>query len=114
MGGVRGQSQASANGVALPALVPSEACGPSRVLEGSLRLSADGRFEMRFDRVEADGQPDWSGDHGVYQLTGDELRFSSEAWGDQFEGEIDEGVVYLDWDLCNDGLGAELELAFAR
>jgi hypothetical protein len=84
------------------------------VLHGNLRLSADGRFEMRFDRIEQNGQPDWTGDHGSWQQAGDELRFASEAWGDEFEGEFWDGVLYLDYDLCSDGLGAELELAFAR
>jgi hypothetical protein len=103
-----------ANGSALPAVVHSAACGPSQMLHGNLRLSADGRFEMRFDWIEQNGEPDWTGDHGRYAQAGEDLWFSSEAWGDQFEGEIAGGVLYLYYDLCSDGLGAELELAFAR
>ncbi|HEX6107390.1 MAG TPA: hypothetical protein VFZ26_17510 [Gemmatimonadales bacterium] len=114
-GGVVGTYQlVGANGAALPAVVQSQACTPFQMLHGNLKLGADGRFEMRFDRIEADGQPDWTGDHGTWQQAGDELRFFSEAWGDQFEGEFWDGVLYLYYDLCSDGLGAELELAFAR
>jgi hypothetical protein len=113
-GGVAGTYElVGANGSGLPALVRSQACGDSQMLDGNLRLTADGRFEMRFDRLEETG-PDWTGDNGTYQQADDELRFSSEAWGDQFEGEIDDGVLILYYDLCNDGLGAELELAFSR
>ena len=114
-GGVAGTYQlVGANGAALPAVVHSAACGPSQVMQGYLKLGADSRFEMRFDWIEADGQPDWVGDRGSYQRDGEDLWFSSEAWGDEFEGEMDDGVVFLYYDLCSDGLGAELELAFAR
>jgi hypothetical protein len=114
-GGVAGTYElVGANGAALPAVVHSAACGPSQMLHGNLRLSANGSFEMRFDWIEQNGEPDWTGDHGSYQQAGEDLWFSSEAWGDQFEGEIDDGVLYLYYDLCSDGLGAELELAFAR
>jgi hypothetical protein len=40
--------------------------------------------------------------------------FTSEAWGGQFEGEVDGGTVWLSWDFCGDTPGADLDLAFER
>lgn len=102
-----------ADGDAVPAVVNSQVCGPSQILGGGLTIRADGRWEMRFDYQDEEG-PDYVGDHGQYQRAGDDLLFTSEAWGDQFEGELDEGLVWIAYDFCNDNLGAELELVWSR
>lgn len=103
-----------ADGGRVPALVTSDICSPTHILQGNLRLGADGWYEMRFDWQNVGGAPDWTGDRGRYQHAGGDLLFSSEAWGDQFEGEIDDGVVYLYFDFCGDGRAGDLELAFVR
>ena len=114
-GGVAGSyGLVGANDEAVPAVVLSNVCPPVQITNGTLQLSGDGQFQMRFDYRDENGQPDWTGDHGTYEHQGGDLLFASEAWGDQFEGEIDDGVLYLWYDFCADGQGAELELAFTR
>ena len=103
-----------ADGAAVPTVVLSDVCDPTQIQSGSLRLTGDGGFEMRFDWQEQGSPPEWTGDHGRYRYDDGDLLFSSEAWGDQFEGEIDDGLLYLYYDFCSDGRPADLSLAFAR
>ncbi|HEY8258313.1 MAG TPA: hypothetical protein VIG08_11725 [Gemmatimonadales bacterium] len=102
-----------ANDEPVPAVITSPICSPTQITNGTLTLGADGRWEMQFNWQGENGQ-DWSGDHGSYQARNGDLLFTSEAWGDQFEGEVDGGLVWLTWDFCNDNLGADLDLAFSR
>ena len=114
-GGVTGSYDlVGANDEPVPAVVLSNVCSPVQITNGQLQLTGDGQFQMRFDYREENGQADWTGDHGSYHRAGDDLLFESEAWGDTFEGEIDDGVVYLWYDFCADGEAGDLELAFTR
>src|SRR5262249_37223736 len=102
-----------ANETAVPTVVMSPVCTPTQITNGVLNLEADGTFQMKFNYVKEDGA-DYAGNHGRYKVTDDGLVFSSEDWGDQFEGGIDDGVLWIQWDFCSDNMGAELELDFQR
>jgi hypothetical protein len=101
------------NNQAVPAVVTSDACSPVQIQDGDMTLGADGRYEMEIDWEDENGQ-NWSGDHGRYQQTNGALVFSSEAWGDQFNGDVEDGVLSIHWDFCADNHGAEMGLAFSR
>jgi len=47
-------------------------------------------------------------------LQGNQLQFTSEAWGDQFEGQVGGGLLQLTWDFCSDNQGPELQLTFSN
>ena len=102
-----------ANDAPVPTVVTSNVCSPAQIQGGSMRLGTDGRFELRFDWQDESGQQ-YTGDHGRYQQAGDELHFVSEAWDDEFEGEVDDGLVWIYYDFCADNQGEDLDLAWAR
>jgi hypothetical protein len=102
-----------ANNEAVPTVVTNPVCSPAQIERGDLSLTANGTYEMQFNYQNQDGE-DWAGDHGSYTVQDDEIVFTSEAWGDQFEGIVEGRQVWLTWDFCNDGQGPELELAFSR
>ena len=99
---------------ALPAVVESAGCSPIQVVNGGMTLNTDGSFLMQFNWNNTDGEPRFTSDHGRYRNTNNGLQFSSDAWGDQFQGEVDGDVVSLHWDFCQDTPGAEMGLAFSR
>ena len=103
----------SANDGALPATYTSNICDPALFTGGSLTLHSNGSFEMSVSYTNDDGGNDGFQDHGSYRRNGDQLQFESEAWGDEFEGELDGGLVWTYYDFCNDNQGADLDLAFA-
>ena len=103
-----------ANDAAVPATVESNGCSPIQILSGGMTLGADGRWQMQFNWQNTNGEPKFTGDHGRYRLADVQLAFTSEAWGDQFEGEVDGGVVWLYYDFCGDTPGEDLDLAFSR
>lgn len=104
----------SANDAALPALYTAQNCDPARFTGGSLTLHNNGTFEMDVSYVNAANGADGFQDHGSYRRQGDQLLFSSDAWGDQFEGELDGGLVWTYYDFCGGAPGADLDLAFAQ
>lgn len=99
---------------AVPAVVNSAVCGQSQVLSGGMTLYTDGTWQMQFNWQDDDGSPRFTSDHGRYDQANNGLLFSSEAWGDQFEGEVDGGLMWVYYDFCNDNQGADLSLAFSR
>ena len=103
-----------ANDEAVPAVVLSNVCPPVQITNGTLQLNGGGQFQLRFDYRDENGEADWTGDHGTFTIAGEDLFFESEAWGDSFEGEFDDGAVYLWYDFCADGQAGDLELAFSR
>ena len=103
-----------ANDEAVPAVVTSDACAQVEILNGGITLNADGRWQMQFNWQDANGETKFTGDHGRFQRQGDEVLFSSEAWGDQFEGEMDEGLLWIAYDFCSIDAAGDLELAFSR
>jgi hypothetical protein len=113
-GGTGTYALIGANDDPVPAIVLSNVCPAVRIENGRLQLGGDGTFQMRFDYVDETGAADWTGDHGSYDRDGDDLTFESEAWGDTFEGEVDDGVIYVWYDFCGDGEAGDLELAFSR
>jgi hypothetical protein len=102
------------NDAALPAPFTSNICPPAQFINGSMTLSANGTFQMAVSYVNEQNAPDGFQDHGRFQQHDDQLVFVSEAWGDQFEGELDGRVVVAHYDFCNDNQGADLDLAFAH
>lgn len=102
-----------AGGNAVPTVINSPVCGPSEIDNGGLTLSADGTYQMQFNWRDENGAQ-FAGDHGRYHVGGNGLQFTSEAWGDQFEGGTDGGTVWLTWDFCADNQGPELDLAFSK
>lgn len=105
---------AGANDEALPATVSTNECSPVQILNGGMRLSQDGTFEMQFNWTSTLGEAKFTSDHGHYRTDGDQFEFSSDAWGDKFEGEMDEGLLWIDYEFCTDTPGQELELAFSQ
>jgi hypothetical protein len=102
-----------ANDGEIPTTVTWNGCSPIQVQNGGITLNADGHWQMQFNWQDQNGQPQYTGDHGRFQVADGQLQFSSEAWGDHFEGEIDDGVVWLYYDFCGDDPGEDLDLAFA-
>jgi hypothetical protein len=88
--------------------------GTASFQSGSLRLSQDDQWEMtiNYDNLEQNQSLQLE-DHGQYGRQGDDLSFASEAFGDHFEGGVDEGFVYLIYDFDGDG-EYETEFTFER
>jgi len=103
-----------ANDHDLPAMFTSDVCAPAQITGGGIRLGADGTFQMAVAYVDNQGVQGGFQDHGRYRRQDDQLVFTSEAWGDSFEGELDGGLVWADYDFCNDNQGADLWLGFAQ
>lgn len=103
-----------ANDEDLPATFTSDVCPPAQFTGGGIRLGADGTFQMAISFVNNEGAQDGFQDHGRYRRQGDQLQFTSESWGDSFEGELDGGLVWADYDFCNDNQGADLWLGFGQ
>jgi hypothetical protein len=103
-----------ANDEAVPTMVASNGCSPVQIVNGGMTLSADGTWQMQFNWKDGNGEPKFTGDHGDYRAEGDAMVFESEAWGDQFEGEVDGDLVWLYYDFCEDTPGEDLDLAFTR
>ena len=103
-----------ANNDAVPAVVESNGCSPVQILNGGMTMGADGSWQMQFNWQDGNGAQKFTGDHGHYRLTNTQLQFTSDAWGDQFEGEVDGGTVWLYYDFCADTPGEDLDLAFSQ
>ena len=88
--------------------------GTASFTGGSLRLSQDGQWEMTifYDHLEQDQSLQLE-DYGQYGRQGDDLSFSSEAFGDRIDGGVDGGDVYLVYDFDGDGQ-YETEFTFER
>ena len=52
-------------------------------------------------------------DRGAFQRDGAELHFESAAYGDRFEGEVHDGIVWLYYDWCADG-NHDVDFAFEQ
>jgi hypothetical protein len=102
-----------AGGNAVPTVVNSPVCGPNEISDGGLTLGADGSYEMQFNWRDENGA-DYAADHGRYRVQGNQLQFTSEAWGDEFQGRVAGGLIDLTWDFCSDNQGPELELTFTN
>jgi len=85
----------------LPAGVESDGCSPIQVLNGGMSLNTD-------------GQTRFTSDHDHYRKTNIGLQFSSEARGDQFQGQAEGDPVSVHRDLCGDTPGVEVGLEFSR
>jgi hypothetical protein len=113
-GGLAGDYQLiGANNVTLPATVNSNVCGPALFTQGSLTLHANGTFEMAVKYTNDQGVQDGFQDYGQYHQNGAQVRFTSEAWDDEFQAEFNGAVMITQYDFCSDNQGAELELDFA-
>jgi hypothetical protein len=88
--------------------------GTASFTGGSLRLGQDGQWEMTifYDHLEQDQSLQLE-DYGQYGRQGDDLSFSSEAYGDRIDGGVDDGDVYLVYDFDGDGQ-YETEFTFER
>jgi hypothetical protein len=102
-----------AGGNAVPAVVNLEVCGANEIDSGGLTLDPSGSYEMRFNWQDENGA-NYSADHGRYRVQGARIEFSSEAWGDEFEGQAAGGLLELTWDFCNDDQGPDLRLTFTN
>ena len=102
-----------AGGNTVPAVVNSPICGANEIDNGGLTLGTDGSYEMQFNWQDENG-PNYSADHGRYRVQGNRVKFSSEAWGDEFEGQAAGGLLELTWDFCNDNEGPDLRLTFTN
>ncbi|MEZ0333934.1 MAG: hypothetical protein ACAI18_07990 [Gemmatimonadales bacterium] len=109
-GGIGGQYElVGINEDALPESEVIENCSETVFYSGSLSLDNDS-FEMRVEKDDLDGE-DWFGDHGTFERDGNDLHFRSEAWGDEFEGEVEGSLVVLYYDYCANGV-ADVDLVF--
>jgi hypothetical protein len=106
---------AGANDEAVPTVVTSDACAPARIVNGGLTVNRNGQWEMQFNWEDNTGAPIFLGDRGHWEEEIDGwVRFSSEQWGDSFEGELDEELMWIDYDFCSNDPPGDLELAFSR
>ena len=94
-------------------MVNSPIFGANEIDNGGLTLAEDGSYQMQFNWQDDDG-PNYSADHGRYRVQGNRTQFTSEAWGDEFEGQAGGGLLELTWDFCNDDQGPELRLTFTN
>jgi hypothetical protein len=99
------------NNTAVPAIVQTEDCSPVRFVSGTLTMG-DGDWSMDVEMEDEDG-PSFLQDHGGYEQDGSELGFQSVAFGDRFEGELEEGLVVLYYDYCSNG-EHDVDLVFER
>jgi hypothetical protein len=113
-GGLDGDYQLiGANNQTVPTTVTWNLCAPALFTGGSLTLNANGTFEMSVSYTNDQGAADGFEDYGRYQQNGAQVRFTSEAWGDEFEAEFNGAVMITHYDFCYQNDGAELELDFA-
>lgn len=102
-GGVGGNYQLiGVNDIEVPAVVQMEHCTPSRFTDGALVLDGNGSWQLAIELEDETGQHVLQ-DAGQFRRQGEELAFDSEAYGDRFYGEIDEGLVFLYYDFCSNG-----------
>ena len=102
-----------ANNETLPAVVTSNVCPPALFTGGILTLNDNGTFEMSVNYTNAQNAPDGFQDHGRYRQRGNQLTFTSDAWGDEFTAEFNGAVMITQYDFCAANDGTELELDFA-
>jgi len=105
---------AGANDEEVPTVVTSDACAPVRIVNGSMTLNANGQWQMQVNWQTENGESKFTGDHGHWRAANDGVEFSSEPWGDAFEGEMDDGLLWIDYDFCTNDPPGDLELAFSR
>jgi len=109
-GGLGGQFElVGINEDGLPESEVIEDCSETVFYSGSLTLDGNS-FEMRIE-LDDDDAEDWLGDHGTFERDGNDLYFSSEAWGDEFEGEVEGSLVVLYYDYCANG-EADVDFVF--
>ena len=81
---------------------------------GSLHLSGDGAWEMKIDYEDLEqGEALTLHDQGDYDRDGSDLLFTSAAYNDEFEGEVDGDAVALVYDFDGDG-DYETEFTFVK
>jgi len=102
-----------AGGNVVPTVINNPVCGQTEIQDGTMTLGADGTYQMRFNWQDENGSND-AADHGTYRLHGSQLHFTSEAWDDEFDGQVAGGLLDLKWDFCFDNQGPELELTFTN
>jgi hypothetical protein len=97
------------NNTGVPAVAQMEGCSPSRFDGGTLSL---GDGEWRFDIQFADETgTHFLRDEGDFEREGSELAFESATYGDQFWGELEDGLVVLYYDFCSNG-EADVDFVF--
>jgi hypothetical protein len=93
----------------LPESEVIEDCDETLFHAGTLSMNG-GNWEMRVDWEDGNGES-WTGDHGSFERDGNTLYFQSQAWGDDFEGEVEGSLVVLYYDFCTNGV-ADVDLVF--
>ena len=94
-----------------PAVVQVENCSVVRFVSGTLELG-NGAWELDV-ALEFETGADFLEDRGAFQRDGAELHFESAAYGDRFEGEVHDGIVWLYYDWCADG-NHDVDFAFEQ
>jgi hypothetical protein len=106
---------AGANDEAVPTVVVSNACAPATIVKGGMTVNRNGEWQMQFNWEDLDGAPKVLTDQGHWEEEIDGwVRFYSATWGDSFEGELDQGLMWIDYDFCSNDPPGDLELAFSR
>ncbi len=109
-GGIGGQYDlVGINEDGLPESEAIEDCSETLFYSGSLSMNGS-HWEMRVDWEDDDGE-NWTGDNGSFERDGNNLYFRSEAWGGDFEGEVEGSLVVLYYDFCSNGV-ADVDLVF--
>ena len=105
---------AGANDEAVPTVINSDVCARARIVNGGMTLNANGQWQMQFNWQNDNGEDKFTGDHGHWRATNGGVEFTSDTWGDSFEGEMDDGLLWIAYDFCSDDPPGDLELAFSR
>jgi hypothetical protein len=109
-GGLGGQLElVGINEDGLPESEVIEDCDETWFYSGTLSMNG-ANWEMRVEWEDGNGES-WTGDHGSFERDGNDLYFRSEAWGDEFEGEVEGSLVVLYYDFCTNGV-ADVDLVF--
>jgi hypothetical protein len=99
--------------VAAPVTILFDHCDQVRFRTGGMRLGEDGTWEIVLRLDDANGNQLDMEDHGQFARAGNRLSFKSDAFGDQFKGELDATLVHLYYDWCGEG-HADVDLTFTN
>lgn len=96
----------------VPVNILFDHCDDIQVRTGELQLNDDGTWRMLIRHLDAEGNEQDADDEGQFSRSGNRLLFQSEAFGDQFKGELKAPLVHLYYDWCGEG-SADVDFEFS-
>jgi hypothetical protein len=103
---------ASIGKVALGNELQIETCIPVRFTGGDMNVYENGAWDFTVTITSRNGTTKFR-DWGSYEQAGSALWFSSDEYGDSFEGTFDGAAAKLDYDFCPNG-ETDIQLVFEK